>query len=223
MARTAIRPGSESYAKLNGTRGATTLHKSNVAIEDDCVVLAFRAKGGKQVRKECDASRLVAALRVLMELPGTRLFQYRDEGGAMRQVSTTQVNAFLREIAGIRISLKDFRTLMASAAVMESLSRVAPAESARARRQAGARCGARSSGRARQHAGDLPQELCPRHHRHRLRGRPAGTIRLDAERLPLAGAPRADAGEGGREPAVMPGCGIQLRLANHWMPRSLRA
>jgi len=30
IARTAIRPGNESYARLNGTRGATTLLKSNV-------------------------------------------------------------------------------------------------------------------------------------------------------------------------------------------------
>ena len=35
IARTAIRPGNESYARLNGTRGATTLLKSNVTIEDD--------------------------------------------------------------------------------------------------------------------------------------------------------------------------------------------
>ncbi len=85
VARTAIRPGSESYARLNGTRGATTLQKSNVSVEDDCVVLSFRAKGGKKVRKECDASRLVAALRVLMKLPGKRLFQYRDASGELRQ------------------------------------------------------------------------------------------------------------------------------------------
>lgn len=135
VARTAIRPGNESYAKLNGTRGATTLHKSNVAVEGDCVVLSFRAKGGKQVRKECDASRLATALRVLLVLPGRRLFQYRDANGDLRSVSTAQVNSFLREVAGISISLKDFRTLMASAAVMESLSRVSPAENARARRK----------------------------------------------------------------------------------------
>lgn len=135
VARTAIRPGNESYARLNGTRGATTLLKSNVAIEDDCIVLAFRAKGNKAVRKECDAARLVRAVDILRQLPGRRLFQYRDETGAVRRVSTAQVNAFLREIAGIRISLKDFRTLMASAAVMESLARVVPAESARGRRK----------------------------------------------------------------------------------------
>ena len=50
-------------------------------------------------------------------------------------MNTTQVNAFLREIARIKISLKDFRTLMASAVVMESLSRITPATSERGRRK----------------------------------------------------------------------------------------
>ena len=33
-----------SYARLNGTRGATTLLKSNVILEEDSVVLTFKAK-----------------------------------------------------------------------------------------------------------------------------------------------------------------------------------
>ena len=135
IARTAIRPGSESYARLSGTRGASTLLKSNVAIEDDCVVLTFKAKGGKAVRKECDAAKLVRALGILQQLPGKRMFQYRDNAGTIRVVNATQVNEFLREIAGIRISLKDFRTLMASAVVLESLSRISPASSARGRKR----------------------------------------------------------------------------------------
>jgi DNA topoisomerase-1 len=135
IARTAIRPGNESYARLNGTRGATTLLKSNVTLEDDCLVLSFKAKGGKAVRKECDAAKLVRAIGILRGVPGKRMFQYRDNSGNVRAVSTTQVNAFLREIAGIKISLKDFRTLMASAVVLESLSRISPAASARGRRK----------------------------------------------------------------------------------------
>lgn len=135
IARTAIRPGGESYARLNGTRGATTLLKSNVSLEDDGVVLSFKAKGGKAVRKECDAARLMRAIAVLRRLPGRRMFQYRDDNGGLHAVNTAQVNAFLREISGIRISLKDFRTLVASAAVMESLSRLSPATSARGRRR----------------------------------------------------------------------------------------
>ena len=135
IARTAIRPGNESYARLNGTRGATTLLKSNVVLEDDTLVLAFKAKGGKAVRKECDAAKLVRAIGILRTVPGKRMFQYRDNSGTVRTVSTTTVNAFLREIAGIKISLKDFRTLMASAVVLESLSRISPAASARGRKK----------------------------------------------------------------------------------------
>src|SRR6201993_2033007 len=135
IARTAIRPGNESYARLNGTRGATTLLKSNVILEDDSFVLTFKAKGGKAVRKECNAAKLVRAIGILRTLPGKRMFQYRDSSGTVRTVSTTTVNTFLREIAGIKISLKDFRTLMASAVVLESLSRISPAASARGRRK----------------------------------------------------------------------------------------
>jgi len=135
IARTAIRPGSESYARLSGTRGASTLLKSNVTVEDDCIVLTFKAKGGKAVRKECDAAKLVRAIGILRGLPGKRMFQYKDNGGNIRVVNATQVNEFLREIAGIKISLKDFRTLMASAVVLESLSRISPAASARGRRK----------------------------------------------------------------------------------------
>jgi DNA topoisomerase-1 len=135
IARTAIRPGNESYARLNGTRGATTLLKSNVTVDDDNIVLTFKAKGGKAVRKECDAAKLVRAIGILRGVPGKRMFQYRDNSGTVRAVSTTQVNAFLREIAGIKISLKDFRTLMASAVVLESLSRITPASSQRGRRK----------------------------------------------------------------------------------------
>jgi DNA topoisomerase I len=133
VARTAIRPGSESHAKLHGSRGATTLLKSNVTIEDDCIVLSFRAKGGKFVQKECSAHGLARAIDLLRTLPGKRLFQYRDDAGEVRAVTSAQVNTFLREIAGVRISCKDFRTLMASAAVMETLARVTPAGSARGR------------------------------------------------------------------------------------------
>jgi DNA topoisomerase-1 len=135
IARTAIRPGNESYARMNGTRGATTLLKSNVTLEDDSLVLTFKAKGGKAVRKECKAEKLVRAIRILQTVPGKRMFQYRDGNGVVRGVSTTTVNGFLREIAGIKISLKDFRTLMASAVVVESLSRVTPATSQRGRRR----------------------------------------------------------------------------------------
>src|SRR5204862_168254 len=55
--------------------------------------------------------------------------------GQPRIVTTNDVNVFLREIAGVKISLKDFRTLCASAAALEALAQVAPAASERGRRR----------------------------------------------------------------------------------------
>jgi len=136
VARSAIRAGSEDYARLHGTRGAATLLKSNVTTDGEKVTLSFRAKGGKAVRKEFAAPLLVPVLERLRELPGRRLFQYRDEAGGIHTVTAPVVNVFLREIAGgVMISLKDFRTLLASAAVLETLARLEPAGSQRQRRR----------------------------------------------------------------------------------------
>ena len=135
VSTSAIRPGSESYARQNGTRGAATLLKSNVAVEGAMVALKFRAKGGKAIEKDFRCPRVASAITVLRELPGRRLFQYRGEDGAPRIVTAREVNVFLRELAGVKISLKDFRTLCASAAALEALARIVPAESERGRRR----------------------------------------------------------------------------------------
>jgi DNA topoisomerase-1 len=135
VARSAIRPGSESYARLRGTRGAATLLKSNVTIYGETITLSFRGKGGKKIIKEFTAPRLARVIAVLQQLPGRRLFQFRGENGDVRHVNAQEVNAFLREIAGMPISLKDFRTLVASASVFEMLARAEPGASEGKRRK----------------------------------------------------------------------------------------
>lgn len=131
---TAIRAGHETYAREHGTRGATTLLKSNVKIDGRTVTLSFKAKGGKAVSKEVRDARLLKVLARLSALPGRRLFQYRDTEGNVRQVHAGDVNAFLRTVVGRRITLKDFRTLVASSEALEALANLAPATSERARR-----------------------------------------------------------------------------------------
>ena len=130
----AIRAGGEEYARAHGTRGATTLLKSNVELADGVVTLQFKAKGGKLVSKQVRDARLHAALAALMALPGRRLFQYRAADGAVRSVRTGEVNAYLHTVAGRRISLKDFRMLSASASALDALAATEPASSERARR-----------------------------------------------------------------------------------------
>lgn len=135
VACASIRAGSEEYAKEHGTRGAATLLKSNVKTDGAKIMLRFKAKGSKLVEKECDNARLAAAIERLRALPGKRLFQYRGDDGEVHVVRAPEVNAFLQEIAGCTISLKDFRTLCASATVLETLARAVPAGAARTRKK----------------------------------------------------------------------------------------
>jgi DNA topoisomerase I len=135
VACSAIRPGSESYMRQHGTRGATTLLKSNVTLNGELIRLTFRGKGGKKVIKEVIGPRICKAIERLLEVPGRRLFQYRAEDGSLRPVNAQEVNEFLRQIAGVNISLKDFRTLMASAGVLQTLAAETPAKSERQRRK----------------------------------------------------------------------------------------
>jgi len=132
---TAIRAGGEDYARERGTRGATTLLKSNVRPANKGVVaLSFKTKGGKVITKQVRSKRFHAAIARLLELPGRRLFQCR-EADTVRPVRAAEVNAFLQEVAGRRISLKDFRTLVASAAALKALAATEPADSERKRRR----------------------------------------------------------------------------------------
>lgn len=134
---TAIRAGGEEYAREHGTRGATTLLKSNVRLADDGkqVTLTFKAKGGKPFSRDVRSRRLYAAITRLLGLPGRRLFQVTDADGGVRPIRASDVNTFLQSTTGKRISLKDFRTLIASAAALQALASTLPAESAAKRRR----------------------------------------------------------------------------------------
>lgn len=133
--RTAIRAGDEQYAKERGTRGAATLLKSNVHCEKSSLTLSFRAKGGKQVQKETVDERLCDAISKLKKLPGKRLFQYPAADGSAKPVTASEVNIFLREIAGCHITLKDFRTLCGTTEALCALAALEPGESQRARKK----------------------------------------------------------------------------------------
>lgn len=132
---TSIRAGGEAYARERGTRGATTLLKSNLAIGKGLCTLQFKAKGGTQVSKKLRDKPFMAAVRRLGDIPGRRLFQYRDGAGGVRHLHAGDVNRFLRDVAGRPISLKDFRTLMASSSALKSLARTVPETSERGRRK----------------------------------------------------------------------------------------
>jgi DNA topoisomerase-1 len=116
-----IRVGNETYAKANGSHGASTLLKRHVTITGSRIALAFKGKSGKQIACANEDAALARALTRLMTLKGRRLFQYRREDGTVAEVRAGDINAYLKNVSGLPVSSKDLRMLAANAAAAELL------------------------------------------------------------------------------------------------------
>lgn len=110
LERSLIRVGNDEYAKTNDSYGLTTLKHRHVAVNGRTIEFRFRAKSGKFRRLELESPRLSKVVRACQDLPGQELFQYRDEDGTIRDVTSNDVNAYLREVTGQDFTAKDFRT-----------------------------------------------------------------------------------------------------------------
>jgi DNA topoisomerase I len=120
---TLIRVGNDDYARENKSYGLTTLRNPHVKVEGSELRFQFKGKSGKTWRLQVKDRRIAKIVRACQELPGQRLFQYRDDAGEVREVTSADVNAYLREITGCDITAKDFRTwagtVMAALALRE--------------------------------------------------------------------------------------------------------
>ena len=111
METTLIRIGNDEYAKSNNSFGLTTLRDHHARFpRGGKVKLEFRGKSGVEHEFEVEDARLAQIARKCQELPGQELFQYVDESGAVRDVGSSDVNDYLREITGKDFTAKDFRT-----------------------------------------------------------------------------------------------------------------
>jgi DNA topoisomerase-1 len=107
---TLIRVGNDDYARTNKSYGLTTLRNPHVQVEGSALRFQFQGKSGKTWRLQLRDRRVAKIVRACQELPGQDLFQYVDEAGELRSVSSADVNAYLREVTGRDITAKDFRT-----------------------------------------------------------------------------------------------------------------
>lgn len=120
---TLIRVGNDDYAKTNKSYGLTTLRNPHVKVDGSELRFQFKGKSGKTWRLQVKDRRIARIVRACQDLPGQRLFQYKDENGEVREVTSADVNAYLREVTGTDITAKDFRTwagtVMAALALQE--------------------------------------------------------------------------------------------------------
>ena len=107
---TLIRVGNREYARDNKSYGLTTLQDRHVTFAGSTVRFKFRGKTGKEWRLKVSDRRVARIVRSCQDLPGQHLFQYENDEGEVCQVSSADVNDYLREIGGSEITAKDFRT-----------------------------------------------------------------------------------------------------------------
>jgi DNA topoisomerase IB len=121
----AFRIGSEQYAEENGTYGLATLRREHVRVRGERTYFSYTAKGGIEREVELTDRPTATVVRQLLERPegtGEELLAYQVEDGSWRDVTSSEINAYLKEISGAEITAKDFRTWNATVLMAAKLA-----------------------------------------------------------------------------------------------------
>ena len=110
LERTFIRVGNEEYARENKSFGLTTMQNRHVQVKGSQLRFRFRGKSGREHEVDVEDRRIAKIMRKLQELPGQELFQYVDDDGEQREITSQDVNDYLGEITKEDFTAKDFRT-----------------------------------------------------------------------------------------------------------------
>ena len=135
----AFRVGSEQYAEENGTYGLATLRREHVRVRGERTFFAYTAKGGIEREVELTDRPTATVVRQLLERPedtGEELLAYELGDGTWRDVTSTEINAYLKEISDAEITAKDFRTWNATVLMAATLAEEPPPKSRTARKKA---------------------------------------------------------------------------------------
>ena len=133
-----FRIGGEAYAEANGSYGLATIEKKHVRIHNGSVIFEYTAKSGKE--------RLIALadepVREAVELlrrrrgGGQELLAYQL-GRRWHDVTSVDINGYIKETVGDDVSAKDFRTWHGTVlAAVELAGQVDKSESRTARKRA---------------------------------------------------------------------------------------
>jgi DNA topoisomerase IB len=135
----AFRIGSEQYEEENGTFGLATLKRDHVSVRGERTFYSYTAKGGLEREVEITDQPTATVVRQLLERPddaGEDLLAYQTEDGEWRDVTSVEINAYLKEISGAEITAKDFRTWTATVLMAAALAEAPPPASKTARKRA---------------------------------------------------------------------------------------
>ncbi|MGY1832477.1 DNA topoisomerase IB [Geodermatophilus sp. SYSU D01180] len=131
-----FRIGSEEYAEENGTYGLATLRREHVTVRGERTFFRYTAKGGIEREVEITDRPTATVVRHLLERPddaGEELLAYRLDDGTWHDVTSDEINAYLKEVSGAEITAKDFRTWNATVMMAAALAEQPPPKSRTAR------------------------------------------------------------------------------------------
>ena len=116
-----IRVGNEAYARSNKSFGATTLRTRHAKMLGRTVKMRFKGKHGIERELNITDRNLTRIVRRCHDLPGQHLFQYIDDHGEAQPISSSDVNAYIRQAMGEDFTAKHFRTWGASTLAFEQI------------------------------------------------------------------------------------------------------
>ena len=133
-----FRIGSEDYAVTNETYGLATIRKEHVTLRGDATLLFdYPAKHGKQRIQSVVDGEVAAIVRRLKARRGgsPELLAYRA-GRRWVDVRSPDINVYLKDVTGLDVSAKDFRTWNATVLAAVALAASGLTESKTARKRA---------------------------------------------------------------------------------------
>jgi DNA topoisomerase I len=106
-----FRIGGEAYAEANDSYGLATIQKEHVSIEDGSVIFNYVAKSGQERYVALADDLVLRAVRDLLarRSGGSELLAYKD-GRQWHDVSSNDINSYIKTQVGEEMSAKDFRT-----------------------------------------------------------------------------------------------------------------
>ncbi|GAA1429563.1 DNA topoisomerase IB [Microlunatus lacustris] len=134
-----FRIGGEAYAESNQSYGLATIQKEHVSLEGRSVVFDYIAKSGKERYIALGDDLVRASVQLLLDRDegGPELLAYQTEDGEWKDVGTTDINSYVKQVVGGEVSAKDFRTWHGTVIAAVALARANDtAKTASARKRA---------------------------------------------------------------------------------------
>jgi DNA topoisomerase-1 len=119
MQETNIRVGNNTYEKLYGSFGLTTLKDRHVKINGNSVKFCFKGKKGIYHEIDLKSAKLARIVKQCRDLPGKELFQYHEENGERKSIDSGMVNEYIKHVCCDHFTTKDFRTWTGSVNALE--------------------------------------------------------------------------------------------------------